>query len=262
MTTADGRRGAAIRAGVAAAVLLGVLGSGAGGELGVGEAAVPVSSAQTRPSGPEPTPARTSAASEVPLADLLGRLVVEAEGTTDYHRDDFRHWLRRDGSPCDTRREVLIRDGAPPPSVLAPCVLRGGSWTSRYDGLSLTDPRRLDIDHVVPLAEAWQSGASEWTAEERAAFANDLGVVWALLAVSQASNRSKQANDPAEWLPPLASAHCDYAVIWIQVKARWALSVDARERDALSGLVRTCGPQIAEFVRFDPALTSGTGAPR
>jgi hypothetical protein len=75
------------------------------------------------------------------------------------------------------------------------CALTGGEWLSYYDGKTVTDPSRLDIDHMVPLAEAWDSGAAEWTAERREAYANDLGAEHSLVAVTAKSNRSKGDKD-------------------------------------------------------------------
>ncbi|GAA2775231.1 hypothetical protein GCM10010521_62190 [Streptomyces rameus] len=82
---------------------------------------------------------------------------------------------------------------------------------------------------LVPLAEAWDSGASAWTAAEREAYANDLGDDRALIAVSAASNRSKADQDPSTWLPPAAGYRCQYATDWIADKTRWGLSIDTAE---------------------------------
>ncbi|WP_326715740.1 MULTISPECIES: FAD-dependent oxidoreductase [unclassified Streptomyces] len=94
----------------------------------------------------------------------------------------------------------------------------------------------LDVDHRVPLAEAWDSGASNWTAAERQAYANDR----ALIAVSAKSNRSKADQDPATWMPPAESDHCDYARDWIVVKVRWQLAIDPAEQTALSEDLTHC----------------------
>jgi hypothetical protein len=157
-----------------------------------------------------------------------------------YSRDLFKHWIDADGDGCDTRHEVLIAESLTPVSVGSGCALSGGSWTSLYDGMTSSDPSRFDIDHMVPLAEAWDSGASTWSAERRMRFANDLGVSWALLAVSASSNRSKGDRDPADWLPPSAGALCPYLSDWIAVKVRWQLSIDVREHAALLAEIQSC----------------------
>lgn len=102
----------------------------------------------------------------------------------------------------------------------------------------------LDIDHMVPLAEAWDSGASGWTAARREAYANDLGQASSLVAVTARSNRSKADQDPAEWLPPAADALCRYGAEWT---VRWGLAVDELERDRLLDIAAGCGGTDVEF---------------
>lgn len=88
------------------------------------------------------------------------------------------------------------------------CALTGGEWYSPYDDKYFTDARTLDIDH---LAEAWDSGASAWTAKEREAYANDLGDDRALITVSATGNSSKADQDPSTWQPPAQCYRCQYA---------------------------------------------------
>ena len=117
------------------------------------------------------------------------------------------------------------------------CRVTSGVWVSRYDGARIEQPSDLDIDHVVPLAEAWDSGAWGWDAARREAFANDLDDPRVLIAVTAATNRSKGADDPPEWMPPDANDTCRYAATWVVVKFRWQLSVDQREQTFLSDLL-------------------------
>ena len=169
-----------------------------------------------------------------------GIVIAEEHSREGYDRRLFRHWIDADGDGCDTRREVLIRDAVEAPVVDAGCNLSGGRWVSLYDGRAFTDPAGLDIDHMVPLAEAWESGAWAWSSERRQAFANDLGNRFALLAVSASSNRSKGARDLAEWLPPDESAHCLYAIYWRDTKLAWGLTFDREEAEALGRALATC----------------------
>ena len=169
-----------------------------------------------------------------------GIVIAEEHSREGYDRRLFRHWIDADGDGCDTRREVLIRDAVEAPVVDAGCNLSGGRWVSLYDGRAFTDPAGLDIDHMVPLAEAWESGAWAWSSERRQAFANDLGNRFALLAVSASSNRSKGARDLAEWLPPDASVHCLYATYWRDTKLAWGLTFDREEAEALGRALATC----------------------
>jgi hypothetical protein len=75
---------------------------------------------------------------------------------------------------CNTRAEVLLQEAVTAPAVGPRCVLTGGNWYSSYGNQSFDSARKLDVDHLVPLAEEWDSGASLWTAKEREAYANDL----------------------------------------------------------------------------------------
>jgi hypothetical protein len=169
------------------------------------------------------------------LATVLATLPVAPEERAGYARTLFRLWIDADHDGCNTRAEVLIEEAIVAPTVAAGCRLSGGEWFSAYDGRRFTNASQLDIDHLVPLAEAWDSGAFRWSAARRQAYANDLGVPWALVAVSAASNRSKGDQDPAAWLPPRTQATCGYLADWVAVKARWGLSVDPAEMSAIAG---------------------------
>ncbi|SIO89864.1 putative secreted protein [Nocardiopsis sp. JB363] len=137
------------------------------------------------------------------------------------------------------------------PEVGERCRLAGGEWFSYYDNRTIIDARSLDIDHMVPLAEAWDSGASNWSTQQRRAFANDLDEPVALVAVSAASNRSKADRDPAEWLPPAQEARCQYVTEWATVKTRWSLSIDQAELEALTTVANSCPDAV---VQTTPAL--------
>ena len=190
---------------------------------------------------PAPAAAATTTARE-----LLARLGVESETySATYNRAAFRHWVNADGDSCDTREEVLIAESKVQVTLGAGCRVLSGRWVSWYDGATWTDPTDVDIDHVVALKEAWESGAQAWSAAKRERYANDLGHRWSLDAVTDNVNASKSDRDPASWLPPVASTHCSYAVHWVTVKYRWRLSVDAAERDRLLGVLSgTCGSRI------------------
>ena len=137
-----------------------------------------------------------------------------------------------DGDGLDTRAEVLI-DESTVRVTISGGIVRTGKWVSLYDNLTWTIGTDVDIDHVVALKEAWESGAYRWSASRRLAFANDLGVSWALRAVTDNVNSSKGDRDPASWLPPYRASTCTYLVGWVAVKLRWGLSVDAAEKAAI-----------------------------
>ncbi|MFD5031397.1 HNH endonuclease family protein [Streptomyces sp. NPDC058220] len=180
-----------------------------------------------------PTPVSASTA-----RSYLSQLTVKAEGSTSgYSRDLFPHWITQSGS-CDTREVVLKRDGT---NVVqsSTCAATSGSWYSVYDGATWTAASDVDIDHMVPLAEAWTSGASSWSTAQRQSFANDLTRPQ-LIAVTDNVNQSKSDRDPAEWLPPVTSYRCTYTRAWVQVKYYYNLSVDSAEKSALSSVLNGC----------------------
>ncbi|MFD3424139.1 GmrSD restriction endonuclease domain-containing protein [Streptomyces decoyicus] len=115
------------------------------------------------------------------LTDAIGRLKVSREARAGYERDKFRLWTDTDHDGCDTRKEVLLAEAVKKARQGKSCKLTGGSWRSYYDDKVVTDARKLDIDHVVPLAEAWDSGASIWIPERREQYANDLAASAVLL---------------------------------------------------------------------------------
>lgn len=171
---------------------------------------------------------------------LIAQLKIEPEFIRGYDRALFRHWIDESGNGCDTRREVLIQESLTQVTVSSGCVISGGSWFSTFDGITTTDASSFDIDHLVPLSEAWRSGAHAWSSNTRRSFANDLEYEHSLIAVSASSNRSKGDKDPASWLPPRTSYHCEYIYKWVNVKIRWSLSVDSAEHSKLKRLASGC----------------------
>lgn len=173
-----------------------------------------------------------------PLSTAIGDLAGATENRTGYDRTLFRHWVDADGDGCDTRDEVLLAEADDAPSVGSGCSISGGRWYSYYDGVSQTSASALDIDHMVPLAEAWDSGASSWSAATREAYANDLGDSRSLVGVTAAENRAKGDQDVAEWLP--GRERCRYLREFVAVKLRWRLSVDSAERSAMKSVASGC----------------------
>ncbi len=165
-------------------------------------------------------------------------LTIAADQIGGYSRNLFKHWIDADKNGCNTRYEVLLAEAIVKPKVGARCYLTGGRWRSSYDGKIFTNPTGLDIDHMVPLAEAWRSGAWAWTATQRMDFANDLEDPRSLLAVTARLNRSKGDRDVAGWLP--TRAQCKYISNWIAVKWRFDLTVDPIEGEFLKTKIASC----------------------
>ncbi|MEV5238237.1 HNH endonuclease family protein [Streptomyces cinnamoneus] len=168
----------------------------------------------------------------------LSQLTVKPEGSMDgYSRSKFPHWATQYGQ-CNTREVVLKRDGQDVEQD-AKCAAVSGTWFSPYDGATWHDAQDIDIDHIVPLAQAWRSGANTWTTEQRKAFANDL-THSQLIAVTDRVNQEKGDKDPAQWMPPLKSYACTYARMWVSVKYDYKLTVDSAEKTALAGILNGC----------------------
>ena len=174
----------------------------------------------------------------LPLTEAIAKLPVAEEATSDYDREKFNHWVDADGDCQDARNEVLVEESKK--KARGKCDVTKGEWFSTYDGVTVKRPGGLDIDHMVPLKEGWESGANEWTSEEREAYANDLGDRRALIAVTAASNRSKSDQDPADWMPDAKSYHCTYVTDWVAVKVRWSLTADSVEQAALEDIAAGC----------------------
>jgi hypothetical protein len=185
------------------------------------------------------TPAHAATYS-APLRTAISSLPVATEVRTGYNRDLFPHWIDADSDGCNTRYEVLIAEATTRPSVGSGCSLSGGRWYSYYNNTYYTLPSDLDIDHMVALAEAWDSGARSWTTSRRQAFANDLGESRSLVAVKDSVNQSKGDKDPAEWMPSYTSARCRYIQEWVAVKKRWGLTVDSAEKSTLTSYGNSC----------------------
>ncbi|CAK7285027.1 HNH endonuclease family protein [Streptomyces misionensis] len=179
-----------------------------------------------------PTPVSAATA-----RSYLSQLTVATENRTGYSRDKFPTWITIEGT-CDTREWILKRDGTNVVTDSA-CKATSGSWYSPYDGATWTAASDVDIDHLVPLAEAWDSGAGKWTTAQRQAFANDVTRPQ-LLAVTDNVNQSKGDQDPATWVPSRSAYVCTYVRAWVQVKYYYDLSVDSAEKSALQNYLASC----------------------
>ena len=163
---------------------------------------------------------------------------VAQDKESGYDRSFFKHWIDEDKDKCDTRAEVLISEAVVKPKVDKKCKITGGKWLSAYDGKSITNASQLDVDHLVPLAEAWRSGAWAWTPKQRQDFANDLGDKRALIAVTLTTNRSKGDKDISDWVPKVDP--CGYVQNWIAIKIRYSLTYDAKEAKSLASYFEVC----------------------
>ena len=157
---------------------------------------------------------------------------------SSFSRAEYGNWIDADNNCLDTRQEVLIAESDL--AVIKGCEVVSGRWLDNYTGKYFTDPKKLDIDHLVPLAEVDRSGGSKWSKAKKIAYANDLENQETLIAVSASQNRAKGDKDPAKWLPAYKAYHCQYAKDWLKVKKTWQLEIDEKEQKALDKVLAGC----------------------
>lgn len=202
----------------------------------------------TTPASGEETPPEVDLV--VVRAQLQALTIAPRVRRDDYDRDAFgSSWVDVDSNGCNQRDDVLQRDALPGSLTLAQqgsCDhdVLAGTWVDPYTGTQIVlddmkdqaQAQAVQIDHVVPLSEAWSSGAFGWQPERRVQFANDLR---GLLASDGPTNASKGDDDPAAWRPR-KGYQCQYAARWVGVKARWGLEIDASEKQALEEMLDYC----------------------
>ena len=184
-------------------------------------------------------------------------VLVTASEIDRYDRRNWDHWNDADDDCQDARQEVLIAESEVAVTYEDDrnCRVETGQWTGAFTGTVVTSLGILDIDHFVPLANAWKPGAWAWDDARKEEYANFLDDPDHLIAVTRGANRSKGARGPEAWQPPLESFHCEYATRWTNIKARWELSVTAAEQAALDEMIDTCATEPTL-----PALTTRAAA--
>ena len=207
---------------------------------------------------PQPAATATAAPGQA-LAVVMSVVVADRHpGLPKYDRDDWRHWTDVDGDCQDTRQEVLIAESLVPVTFTSEdaCRVATGRWMGPYTGDVLEDPGELDVDHMVPLANAHLSGGHRWGAERKELYANSLSYPGHLVAATAAANRSKGAKGPEEWRPPNRTYWCRYATDWVAIKREWDLTATRAEAAALREMLAGCRPAVHLQV-----LTADTPAP-
>jgi hypothetical protein len=189
------------------------------------------------------------AAAAAPSSALAALAAIPVKGRapmTGYARDQFGNgWVDTNHNGCDTRNDVLARDltGVTVKPGTQNCVVLTGTLADPYSGKSIafqrgaTTSTAVQIDHVVALADAWQTGAQQWDAGKRTAFANDLRE---LLAVDGPLNEQKGDGDAATWLPPSKDHRCAYVARQVAVKLTYGLWMTQAEKDASATVLASC----------------------
>jgi hypothetical protein len=181
---------------------------------------------------------------------VLETLTVKGRAPkTGYTRAQFGPaWADVNRNGCDTRNDILKRDltSITYRAKTRNCVVESGTLVDRYSGETINfvkgnnSSMEVQIDHVVALSNAWQTGAFKLTAEQRKALSND---PLNLFAVKGRLNSQKGDGDAATWLPPLKSFRCSYVAQQIAVKAKYSLWVTAPEKAAMVSILAKCPAQ-------------------
>jgi hypothetical protein len=258
---------------VALIIVATVAGGGGGGGEGDGNEAVldptstPIATSEPTQPATEPSPTTEPTSATTP-DDASGpddsvtvpQLTIASitEDIPSYNRSEWNHWIDEDGDCQDTRQEVLIEESLIEVTFTdaSECRVAEGQWIDPYTGTEVTNPSDLDIDHMVPLANAHVSGGWAWDADRKEDYANYLGYDGHLIAVTASANRSKGSRGPEEWKPPSGTYWCEYAVQWVEVKAEWDLTATAAEWDALLEMLDGCsGVDVSEEPVTSPSPT-------
>jgi hypothetical protein len=188
------------------------------------------------------TRSSTTTRSRPAPSGLIALTIAPQSHESGYNRDaDFGGWIDQNGCQ-DTRAVLLIRASLAPVTFTSSshCTVNTGRWTDPWSGVVATVAHAFQIDHTVPLNNAWVSGAWSWSHAQRVAYANDLADTDHLVAINASENESKGADGPDQWRPPSRDSWCRYALVWDRIKAKWHLSVTRTEWAALVEMAATC----------------------
>lgn len=186
------------------------------------------------------------ATAEIQTLTLVVRDSADPADLPEYNREHWGDWEDADRDCQDTRQETLIAESVPAVQYEDErgCRVASGRWRGAYAGGTFTNPRDLQVDHMVPLGDAHRSGAWQWSAARKRAYFNYLDYPNHLIAVDGSQNQSKSDDSPDEWKPPLERYHCQYALDWLNIKHRWGLSATRAEVGALREMLAACRAKI------------------
>ncbi|MET4144239.1 HNH endonuclease family protein [Arthrobacter sp. UYCo732] len=209
-----------------------------------------ITEAPAAPAVPAPAAPTQAPAASDETANAIALLdTIEVKGRapkTGYSRDEFGPaWADVDHNGCDTRNDILARDldGETFKPGTKNCVVATGTLADKYTGKTINFVRGQDtstlvqIDHIIPLSDAWQKGAQQLSADQRKQLAND---PLNLMAADGPTNGAKGDKDAATWLPPNKAFRCEYVARQTAVKAKYSLWVTQAEHDAIAGILATC----------------------
>jgi hypothetical protein len=174
-------------------------------------------------------------------SQISAAVLISSTTAYYYSRTDYKHWIDADKDCQNTRHEVLIAESIE--TVMLDkkgCEVVKGRWYDPYTNKYFTDPKDLDIDHFVPLGEVDKSGGHEWSKNKKMEYANDLDNPEVLISVDKSANRSKSDKDPSDWLPPNKKYQCEYIKTWQNIKKKWKLDMDEKEKIFIAIKTKEC----------------------
>lgn len=173
------------------------------------------------------------------ITKTLNSLTVATDQKVSYNRTEWSHWSDLDKNGCDSREDVLISQGKNVKADMANgCKIVSGSWVDPYSGTKIDKSSSIDIDHVIPLAYAARHGGQNWSKEKKEQFANDTSVN--LIAASATENRKKSDKGPSGYMPPKVEFTCAYSSLWVEVAAKYGLSITKEDKDVLALGLSSC----------------------
>ena len=227
----------------------------------------PASSTEAATSMPTQQPTTDAPPSAARPATTLAITVAPIPtDIAEYNRSQWKHWADENGDCQDARQEVLISESLVEVTFESErkCRVETGRWYSAFTGTYVEAPGDLDIDHLVPLKNAHDSGGRAWSSDRKQEYANYLGDSDHLIAVTKGANRSKGAKGPEEWRPPDEGYWCQYATDWTEVKMEWGLTMTQIETEAVIEMLDTCVEPVEVTAEREKDTTetdtSGRGA--
>jgi hypothetical protein len=162
----------------------------------------------------------------------------------------FGGWINRSGdnSCLDTRGLVLVRDSVKQTQVSSTCKVESGQWHDPYTDTDVKSAAAIQIDHLVPLKNAYMTGAYDWDFNKRCLYANYLGDQFHLLSVSGHENMSKSDRAPDEYMPPNKKIACSYLKIWLETKLIWNLRLTPNEVTGILKINQDAGCSAKTFL--------------
>lgn len=181
----------------------------------------------------------------------LDKIKVKEAENVAYNRDEWKHWISAGSSCWNMREEVLYQQAEKGSVVLldknkketknksSACSISSGKWNDLYTGKTFTNPKDIDIDHMIPLKYTATHGGQAWDSKKKEKYANSIDGNH-LIAVSASANRSKSDKGPGSWMPSNKAYHCRYVFDWVTVASKWNISLSKNDVNQIKTTLKGC----------------------